>query len=61
MINPFISQLEEEISKEFPIPYVLETTQYALKLNKELKDDLLRVENKNYIERLTNAYINIKK
>lgn len=57
MNNRFINQLEEEIVKSFPLVYVLETKDYALKLNSFEKDVLIRCENKDYINRLVDTYL----
>ena len=57
MNNIFISQLEEEIKKEFPISYVLETKEHALNLNQYNQDNTKQLEDKNYINTIVSRYI----
>jgi len=54
--NPFISQLEQEIANNHPLIHITEVKDYALLLNKEEDDKLLRIGNENYINRLYDSY-----
>jgi len=57
MKNLFISQLEDEIAKAHPIRHIIETRDYALLVNDSEKDYLLKNENEQYINRITDTYL----
>lgn len=57
MINPYISQLEEEIKKDFPLPLVRETYELSLQFNNYFKNTAKQQQDKNYIKKLYKEYL----
>ena len=57
MINPYISQLEQEIKKEFPKTMVRETYELALQFNNYLKNAVKQQQDKNYIKKVYEEYL----
>ena len=57
MKNPFISQLEYEIKKDYAKPLVRETYKMALKLNNCYNNMVLMQEDRAYIKKLYKAYL----
>ena len=60
MKNYFISQLEDEIVRSYSLKHVVETYEFALKLNGACRDPLIKKEDREYIDRLMNTYNSIK-